>query len=164
MNLFFHIVLESQMTNHLLFLKTMKMKLIRNLYRILNLKKIYQSHNIIHFHLWKIDTIPINKSLQVINGHLMILHILQFLLLHIDQFHLLYLNLEEVRDLAIQGSCQIMHMAIILLLILRSRNLCSLSWSIYYYSCHLCWWFSLYWFQQILPQIQEETIHRLLGI
>ena len=66
MNLFFHIVLESQMTNHLLFLKTMKMKSIRNLYRILNPKKIYWSLNIIHFHPWKIDTIPINKSLQVV--------------------------------------------------------------------------------------------------
>ena len=107
------------MTNHLLFLKTTKLKLIRNLYRILNLKKIYWSLNIIHFHLWKINTIPINKSLQLINSHLMILHILQFLLPYIDQFHLLYLSLEEVRDLAIHGSCQIMHMAIILLLRLR---------------------------------------------
>ena len=56
---------------------------------------------------------------QVINSHLMILHIIQFLLLHIDWFHLLYPNLEEVRDLTIQGSCQIMHMAIVLLLRLR---------------------------------------------
>ena len=119
MNLFFHIVLESQMTNHLLFLKTTKMKLIRNLYRILNLKKIYWLHNIIHSHLWKINTIPINKSLQVINSHLMILHILQFLLSHIDRFHQLYLNQGEVRDLVIQGSCQIMHMAIVLLFRLR---------------------------------------------
>ena len=77
MNFFFHIVLESQMTNHLLFLKTKKMKSIRNLYRILNPKKIYQSLNIIHFYLWKINIIPINKSLQVINSHLMILHILE---------------------------------------------------------------------------------------
>ena len=77
MNFFFHIVLESQMTNHLLFLKTKKMKSIRNLYRILNPKKIYQLLNIIHFYLWKINIIPINKSLQVINSHLMILHILE---------------------------------------------------------------------------------------
>ena len=107
------------MTNRLLFLKTTKMKSIRNLYRILNPKKIYRLLNIIHFHLWKIDTIAINKSLQVINSHLMILHILQFLLLHIDRFHQLYLNQEEVRDLIILGSCQIMHMAIVLLLRLR---------------------------------------------
>ena len=33
-----------------------------------------------------INTIQINKTLQVINSHLMILHILQFLLPHIDQF------------------------------------------------------------------------------
>ena len=119
MNLFFHIVLESQMTNCLLFLKTTKMKSIRNLYRILNLKMIYWLLNIIHFHLWKTDIISINKSLQVINSHLMILHILQFLLLHIDWFHQLYLNLEEVRDLIILRSWQIIHMAIVLLLRLR---------------------------------------------
>ena len=39
----------------------------------------------------------------------------------------------------------------------RSRNLCSLSWSGHYYSSHLCWWFFLYQFQQVLPQIQEEA-------
>ena len=89
------------------------------LYRVLNLKKIYWLLNIIHFHLWKIDTIPINKFLQVINSHLIILHIPHFLLLHIHWFYLLYLNLGEVRNLIIQGSCQIMHMAIVLLLRLR---------------------------------------------
>ena len=92
-----------RVTSCLPFLKAMKMKLIR--IRILNLKKMYWSINAIHFHLWKINTIPIKKSLQVINSHLMILHILHILLLHVGWCHLLYPNRKEDRELTILGSC-----------------------------------------------------------
>ena len=52
-------------------------------------------------------------------GMVVVGHILQFLPLHIDWFHQLYPNQGEVRDFVILGSCQIMHMAIVLLLRLK---------------------------------------------